>query len=104
MRDDSNGEVRFVIRDLENFWVLTEITILPFFRKFEFSWVLQLAKRNFRAPSEASGSSSRYRIGGVIELNKMIAIEAKLDAIMTRMNNHKRISHLINEVQTVNGA
>ena len=47
----------------------------------------ELAKSNHRAPSEASGSSSRMRGGGVIELNKMSAIEAKLDAIMTRMNN-----------------
>ena len=39
-RDDSNGEVRFVIRDLEKFWVLTKITVLPFFRKFEFFRVL----------------------------------------------------------------
>ena len=36
-RDDSNGEVRFVIRDLEKFQILTEITILPFFRKLGFS-------------------------------------------------------------------
>ena len=30
-RDDSNGEVHLVIRDLENFHIFTEITILPFF-------------------------------------------------------------------------
>ena len=47
----------------------------------------ELAKSNHRAPSEASGSSSRMRGGGVIELNKMSAIEVKLDAIMTRMNH-----------------
>ena len=29
-RDDSNGEVHFLIRDLEKFRILTEITILPF--------------------------------------------------------------------------
>ena len=46
----------------------------------------ELAKSNYRAPSDASGSSSIFRVGGVIELNKMIAIEAKLDAIMNRMN------------------
>ena len=34
--DDSNGEVHFVIRDLEKFRILTEITILPFFRKLDF--------------------------------------------------------------------
>ena len=41
-RDDSNGEVRFIIRDLEKFRILTEITILPFFRKLDFSQVLQI--------------------------------------------------------------
>ena len=48
-RDDSNGEIRFIIRDLEKFLVLTEITIFPFFRKLEFSRVLHspLLKRNF---------------------------------------------------------
>ena len=29
-RDDSNGEVRFIIRDLETFHILTKMTILPF--------------------------------------------------------------------------
>ena len=42
-RDDPNGEIRFVIRDLEKFRVLTEITILPFFRNFEFSRVLHIS-------------------------------------------------------------
>ena len=42
LRDDFNGEVRFVIRDLEKFWIFTEITILPFLRKLEFSRVLQV--------------------------------------------------------------
>ena len=46
----------------------------------------ELAKGNCRAPSEASGSSSRLR-GRVIELNKMSVIEAKLDTIMNKMNN-----------------
>ena len=41
LRDDSNDEVHFIIRYQEKFWVLTEITILPFFKKFEFSRVLQ---------------------------------------------------------------
>ena len=39
--NNSNGEIRFVIQDLENFWIFTKITILPFFIKLEFSWVLQ---------------------------------------------------------------
>ena len=49
--------------------------------------IKEVVKRNYRAPSEALRSSRRYKTEGVIELNKMIAIEAKLDAIMTRMNN-----------------
>ena len=41
----------------------------------------KLAKSNYRAPSEASGRSSRLR-GGVIKLNKMLAIEAKQNTII----------------------
>ena len=36
MRDDSNGEIRFVIRYLEKIWIFTEITIFPFFIKLGF--------------------------------------------------------------------
>ena len=36
-RDDFNGEVRFVIRDLEKFWIFTEMRILPLFEKIGFS-------------------------------------------------------------------
>ena len=50
----------------------------------------ELAKSNYRAPSEASESSSRLRARGVIQLNKMSTIEAKMDAIMNRMNNQER--------------
>ena len=37
-RDDSNGEIRFIIRDPENKFLifLTKIMILPFFQKLEF--------------------------------------------------------------------
>ena len=49
-----------------------------------------LEKRNYRAPSETSGSSSRIRGSGVIELNKMLAIEAKLDALMNKVRRHER--------------
>ena len=35
-QDEFNGEVRFVIRDLENFLFSIKITVLPFFRKIEF--------------------------------------------------------------------
>ena len=46
-----------------------------------------LAKRNYRAPSETSVSNNKFREGGIIELNKMSAIKAKLDALMNKMNN-----------------
>ena len=29
-QDDSNGEIRFIIRELEKFRIFTEMTILPF--------------------------------------------------------------------------
>ena len=64
----------------------------------------ELAKSNYKAPSEASGSSSRFKVGGVIELNKMTAIEAKLNAIMNIMNSQERRSYSINEVGIVHGA
>ena len=44
-----------------------------------------LAKCNYIAPSETSRSSSRLKGSGVIELNQMSAIEAKLDALMNKM-------------------
>ena len=64
----------------------------------------KLAKSNYRAPSEASGSSRRLRARGVIELKKMSGIEAELDAIMNKMNNQERISHSVIEVGIVEGA
>ena len=46
-----------------------------------------LAKSNYRAPSETSGSSSRLRGGSVIEINRITAIEAKLDVVMSKLGN-----------------
>ena len=57
-----------------------------------------LAKCNYRAPFETSGSSSILKGIGVIEPNKMIAIEAKLDALMNKMGNQDRRMHLAHEV------
>ena len=58
----------------------------------------ELSKSNYKAPSKALGRNSRLRGGGVIELNKMSSIEAKLDAIMNRMSNQERRGHSCNEV------
>ena len=57
-----------------------------------------LARCNMRPPSESSGSSSRAKRNGMIELNKMSAIEAKLDALIHRVD--KRM-HSANEIGAV---
>ena len=44
-----------------------------------------LAKCTYKAPSEAARSSRRLRGSGLIELNRMTAIEAKPDAIMNKL-------------------
>ena len=62
-----------------------------------------LAKSNYRAPSKASGSNSGLRGGGVIELNKMSAIEDKLDALLNRMNTQDKRSYSCNEVEILKG-
>ena len=41
-----------------------------------------LVKCNYKALYEASGSSSRLKGSGVIDLNRMTVIEAKLNALM----------------------
>ena len=62
-----------------------------------------LAKRNYRAPSETSRISSRLKGSGVIELNRMTFIEAKLNALMNKLGNQERRMHLAHEVGTVEG-
>ena len=60
-----------------------------------------LAKCNMKAPSETSGSNCRIRGSGVIELNKMTAMEAKLNAIMNRMDKQERKLHSVHEIGAV---
>ena len=60
-----------------------------------------LAKCNMKAPSETSRSNSRVRGSGVIELNKMTAMEAKLDAIMHKMDKQERKLHFAHEIGAV---
>ena len=62
-----------------------------------------LAKSNYRAPSETSGSNNRPRGGGVIEMNKMTATKVKLDAMMNKLGNQNRRMHSRHEVGTVEG-
>ena len=63
--------------------------------------IADLAKCNMKAPSESSGSNSRTRGSGVIELNKMTSMEAKLDAIMHRMDKQEKRLHSIHEIGAV---
>ena len=60
-----------------------------------------LAKCNYKAPSKASGSSNRLKGSGVIELNRMTTIEAKLDALMNKIGNNERRMPTALEVGTV---
>ena len=46
-----------------------------------------LSKCNYKAPSETSRSSSRLKGIRMLELNWMTAIEAKLDALMSKVGN-----------------
>ena len=60
-----------------------------------------LTKCNYKAPSEASRSINRLKGSGVIELNRMTAIEAKLDELMDKLGNNERRMHTTLEVGTV---
>ena len=60
-----------------------------------------LAKCNYKAPSEASGSSSRLRGSGLIGLDRMTSIEAKLDAVMNKLGNNEKRMHTAHEVGVV---
>ena len=57
-----------------------------------------LARCNMRPPSESSGSNSRAKGNGMIELNKMSAVEVKLDALMHRLDKKM---HSANEIGAV---
>ena len=52
-----------------------------------------------KAPSEFSRGSSKGK--GVMELSKMTAMEAKLDAIMHRMDKQERKMHTAHEIGAV---
>ena len=60
-----------------------------------------LAKCNYKAPFETSRSSSKLKGSRMLELNQMTAIEAKLDALMSKMGNQERRMYLENGVGTV---
>ena len=58
-----------------------------------------LEKCNMKAPSEFSRGNSRGK--GVMELSKTTAMEAKLDAIMHRMDKQERKMHTTHEIGAV---
>ena len=60
-----------------------------------------IAKSNYRAPSKTLGSSSKLKGSGVIKLNRMTTIEAKLDALMNKLGNQDKRMHSAHEVGTV---
>ena len=62
-----------------------------------------LANSNYRAPSATSGSNIRLRGGGVIELNRMSSIKAKMDELMSKMGHQEKRVHSGHEVGTVEG-
>ena len=73
-----------------------------FFHAMNYRQVIEdLAKCNYKAPSEASGSSSRLKGNGIIGLDKLIAIEAKLDVVMNELGNNERRIHTAHEVGAV---
>ena len=60
-----------------------------------------LAKYNYKAPSEALGSSSRLKGNDLIRLNRMTTINAKLDAVMNKLGNNERRMCTAHEVGAV---
>ena len=57
-----------------------------------------LAKCNYKAPSEASGSNNRLKGNGLIELDRMTTIEAKLEAVLNKLGSNERRMHTAHEV------
>ena len=60
-----------------------------------------LVNCNYKAPSEASGSSSRLKGSGLLGLYRMTTIEAKLEAVLNKLGSNERIMHTAHEVGAV---
>ena len=54
-----------------------------------------------QGPSEASGSNNNLKGSGLIELNHMTTIEAKLDAVMNKLGSNERRMHTAHEVREI---
>ena len=68
-------------------------------RNAEEALIEDLAKCNYKAPSEALGS--RNRLNGLIGLDRMTTIEVKMDAVMNKLGNSERRTHTAHEVGAV---
>ena len=60
-----------------------------------------LAKCNYKTPSESSGSNNRMRGNGLIGLDRTTAIEAKFDAVMNKLSSNESRMHIAHEVRAV---
>ena len=60
-----------------------------------------LAKCNYKASFEASGRNNRMKGGGLMGLDRMTAIEAKLDAIMNKLSSNEKKMHIAYEIGAV---
>ena len=60
-----------------------------------------LAKCNYKAPSKISGSNSRLKGNGLIGLDRMGAIEAKLEAVLNKLRSNERRMYTVHELGAV---
>ena len=60
-----------------------------------------LAKCNYKTPSESSRSNNRVRGNGLIGLDRTIAIEAELDAVMNKLSSNEKRMHTAHEVGAI---
>ena len=60
-----------------------------------------LAKCNYKTPSESSRSSSRMRGNGLIGFDRTTTIEGKLDAVMNKLSSNEMRMHTAYEVGAV---
>ena len=60
-----------------------------------------LAKCNYKTPSEYLGSINRMRGNGLIGLDRTTSIEAKLDAVMNKLGSNEKRMHTAHEVGAV---
>ena len=87
MRDDSNGEVRFVIQDLEKFRVLTEITSLPFFQKIGIFSGLTLSHDGGRRYGIMTTNMSKV-FNSVLKGARNLPITALVQLTFFRLNSY----------------